>query len=112
AEEILQRQYIAHIVDQLARRSGAQDPIEARAVLGSFDEGTWMAGLIGLAELKADELVEGFLDQFGDLLPDAPRQALRAWATPTGLGDPSAMVRQLREAVHRWNLDVTELTDR
>ena len=112
AEEILQRQYIAHIVDQLARRPGAQDPIEARAVLGSFDEGTWMAVLIGLADLKADELVEGFLDQFGDLLLEAPRQALRAWATPTELGEPSAMVRQLREAVHRWNLDVTELTDR
>lgn len=112
AEEILQRQYIAHIVDQLARRAGAQDPIDAKAVISSFDEGTWMAGLIDLANLKADELVDGFLAQFGGLLTDAARDGLRAWATPTELGEPSAMVHQLREAVHRWNRDVAELTER
>lgn len=112
AEEILQRQYIAHVVDVLARRPGAQDPIDARAVLGSFDEGTWMAGLIETAELKADELLDGFLAQFGGFLDGAPQRALRAWATPSELGEPSAMATQLREAVHRWNRDVTELTAR
>ncbi|MBF6455553.1 DEAD/DEAH box helicase [Nocardia cyriacigeorgica] len=112
AEEILQRQYIAHMVDQLARRPGAQDPVDARAVLSSFDEGTWMAGLIELANVKADELVDGFLAQFDGLLSEESRNALRTWATPTELGEPSAMVGLLREAVHRWNRDVAELTER
>ncbi len=112
AEEILRRQYVAHVVDLLARQPGAQDPLAARAVLGSFDDGTWMATLIDTANLKADELVDGFLRQFGDLLDDHTRADLRAWATPTELGEPSGMVIQLRQAVHRWNRDVTELTKR
>ncbi|WP_063127655.1 DEAD/DEAH box helicase [Nocardia fusca] len=112
AEEILQRQYIAHVVDRSARRAGAQDPIDARAVLGSFDEGSWMADLIETADLKADELIDGFLAQFGEFLDGTPRTALRTWATPDELGEPSALATQLREAVHRWNRDVSELTER
>lgn len=111
AEEILQRQYVAHIIDRLARQPGALDPVDARAVLGSFDEGTWMARLIQTAEAKAGELVDGFLGQFGELLDATTRDGLRAWASP-GEDEPSALTRQLREAVHRWNRDVTELSER
>ncbi|MFJ4657958.1 DEAD/DEAH box helicase [Nocardia sp. NPDC088792] len=112
AEEILQRQYVAHIVDLVARAPGAQDPGNARAVLGSFDEGTWMAALIDIADQHADNLVDGFLAQFGELLDTGARDALRSWATPTAGGAPGPMVANLREAVHRWNRDVAELTSR
>ncbi|GAB4587647.1 helicase-related protein [Nocardia sp. IFM 10818] len=112
AEEILQRQYVAHIVDRLARQPGAEDPVAARAVLAGFDEGSWMATLLETADEDADELVDGFLAQFGGLLDAGTRETLRAWATPPGGGAPSGLVAQLREAVHRWNRDVTELTAR
>lgn len=112
AEEILQRQYLAHIIDRLARRPGAQDPVDARAVLGSFDEGTWMARLIRTAETEAEELLDGFLGQFGELLDKATLDGLRTWASQGDDGEPGPMTRQLREAVHRWNRDVSELGDR
>ncbi|WP_280204952.1 DEAD/DEAH box helicase [Nocardia farcinica] len=112
AEEILQRQYVAHIVDRLSRRPGAQDPIDARAVLGSLDENSWMARLIQTAEAKSDELLDGFLTQFGDLLDGAARTALRTWATPGESGEASGLTQHLREAVHRWNRDVAELSER
>ncbi|MGF6882332.1 ATP-dependent helicase YprA (DUF1998 family) [Nocardia sp. GAS34] len=112
AEEILQRQYVAHVVDLLARQPGALDPITARAVLGSFDDGTWMATLIDTANLKADELLDGFLAQFGPLLNTQTCANLRAWASPAELGEPSGLVALLQEAVHRWNRDVTDLVNR
>ncbi|MFC3965797.1 DEAD/DEAH box helicase [Nocardia jiangsuensis] len=111
AEEILQRQYVAHIVDRLARQPGALDPVDARAVLGSLDENSWMAGLIGTAEAEADELLNGFLAQFGALLDDPARTGLRGWATPGG-DDGSGLRRHLTEAVHRWRRDVDELVER
>lgn len=112
AEEILQRQYIAHIVDRLSRKAGAEDPGSATNVLSSFDEGTWMGTLIETADEDADLLVDEFLDQFGDLLGETTATNLRTWATPPGLGDHSGLGVLLREAVHRWNRDVNELRHR
>ncbi|MQY25724.1 DEAD/DEAH box helicase [Nocardia aurantia] len=112
AEEILQRQYVAHVIDRLARQPGALDPLDARAVLGSFDEHTWMAQLIHAAETGAANLLDGFLGQFGGLLDGTARDGLRAWASPGVDGEPGPLTRHLRETVHRWNRDVTDLTDR
>ncbi|MFE2997311.1 DEAD/DEAH box helicase [Nocardia sp. NPDC059246] len=112
AEEILQRQYVAHLVDRIAREPGAQDPGDARAVLGSFDENSWMAALLDLADQQAEKLVDEFLGQFSELLTPAAREALRAWAIPSEVDAPSVLVAYLREAVHRWNRDVTELSAR
>lgn len=112
AEEILQRQYVAHIVDRISRRPGVEDPKEASGVLGSFDEGSWMATLLETADGEAAELLDRFLTQFEGLLDAGTQDALRAWATPPGDGAPSRLAAQLREAVHRWNRDVTELRSR
>ncbi|PPJ30640.1 DEAD/DEAH box helicase [Nocardia nova] len=112
AEEILQRQYVAHIVDRLAREPGAQDPIQARAVLGTFDQGSWMATLLALADEQSELLLDEFLAQFDGLLDERARDALRSWAARSGDDQPSELVAHLREAVHRWNRDVTELTTR
>ncbi|MGW4535411.1 DEAD/DEAH box helicase [Nocardia sp. NPDC004340] len=109
AEEILQRQYAAHLVDRVAREPGAEDPGTASAVLGSFDEGTWMGTLLDTADRDAERLVDGYLAQFGELLGPDSRKALRRWATPPAPDTASPMVAQLREAVHRWNRDVAEL---
>ncbi|GAA2489571.1 DEAD/DEAH box helicase [Nocardia seriolae] len=112
AEEILRRQYVAHIVDRLARTPGMEDPILAEKVLGSFDSGTWMARLLDTADGYAPEFADDFLAQFGDLLDMGTRKALRTWAIPADSETPSQLVEQLREAVHRWNRDVAELTTR
>ncbi|MFE6864516.1 DEAD/DEAH box helicase [Nocardia sp. NPDC057668] len=112
AEEILQRQYVAHIVDRIARRPDIEDPVSARAVLGSFDPGSWMATLLDTADSSAPELLHDFLTPFGELLDDRARDSLRRWATPPEDGTPSGLVTHLREAVHRWNHDVDELNNR
>ncbi|MFI6957022.1 DEAD/DEAH box helicase [Nocardia sp. NPDC050408] len=109
AEEILQRQYIAHIVDRLSRKAGAEDPGSANNVLSSFDEGTWMGTLVETADEDADLLLDEFLAQFGDTLGETAAANLRTWATPPGLGDHSGLGVLLREAVHRWKRDVNEL---
>ncbi|MFD3593185.1 DEAD/DEAH box helicase [Nocardia sp. NPDC058640] len=112
AEEILQRQYVAHIIDRLSRKAGAEDPGSATNVLSSFDDRTWMGTLIATADDDADLLVDEFLDQFGDLLGETTAANLRSWATPPGLGEPSGLGALLRESVHRWNRDVNELRHR
>ncbi|MBR7193518.1 DEAD/DEAH box helicase [Gordonia sp. SCSIO 19800] len=112
AEEILQRQYIAHVIDRLARDPNTVTPRGARAVLGSFDPGSWMADLLTAVSTDADALLDGFLAQFNEVLDDESRGSLRTWATPGPDGSPSELVADLREAVHRWNRDLTELTAR
>lgn len=112
AEEILQRQYVAHVIDRLARDPNTVAPRGARAVLGSFDPGTWMADLLAAVNTDGDALVDGFLAQFGDVLDDKTRNALRDWATVGDDGADSFLVAELQEAVHRWNKDLTELTER
>ncbi|SMG55763.1 Distinct helicase family with a unique C-terminal domain including a metal-binding cysteine cluster [Rhodococcus rhodochrous J3] len=112
AEEILQRQYVAHILDRFARDPLQVAPKDARSALGSFDEGSWMAGVIEHSHTHAAVLTTGFLDQFGGLLSKDAEAALLAWATPAENGDPSGLVQHLRHTVHRWNRDLTELTAR
>ncbi|WP_037182158.1 DEAD/DEAH box helicase [Rhodococcoides fascians] len=112
AEEILQRQYVAHVIDRLARDPNTVAPRGARAVLGSFDPGTWMADLLSAVSHNADTLVGGFLEQFSGVLDEHTRQSLHTWATPDARGSLSGLVTDLQEAVHRWNRDLTELTER
>ncbi|MGW4364331.1 DEAD/DEAH box helicase [Nocardia takedensis] len=112
AEEILRRQYVAHVVDLLARRPGAVDPHKAAGVLGGFDDGTWMGTLIETADGDATALLDAFLGQFDGLLSDAAVTSLRTWATPSEPGEPSSLALHLREAVYRWRRDVAELTGR
>ncbi|MFZ2238040.1 MAG: DEAD/DEAH box helicase [Gordonia amarae] len=110
AEEILQRQYVAHVIDSIARLPTSVGPHGTQAVLGNFDQESWMADLIELADSTSTDLLDGFLAQFDGILDDAAQESLRIWATPDG--GPSPLAADLQEAVHRWNRDRTELTDR
>ncbi|SUE13269.1 dead/deah box helicase [Rhodococcus gordoniae] len=112
AEEILQRQYVAHVIDRLARDPNTVAPRGARAVLGSFDPDSWMAGLLTAVDTDADQQVDEFLAQFDEVLDAHTRDSLRTWATPGDDGMPSGLVTDLQEAVHRWNRDLTELAAR
>lgn len=112
AEEILQRQYIAHIVDQFARDSQMAAPKDARSVLGDNGADGWLTQLMDTAATHADALLDRFLAQFGaHLSPDAV-DALRIWASPPPQGGPSGLTQRLMAAAHQWQLDLKELTER
>lgn len=112
AEEILQRQYIAHIVDQFARDPQLPVPKDARSVLGDNGADGWLARLMDTAAADADALLNRFLAEFGaHLSPDAAA-ALRSWASAPPHGGPSGLTKRLMAAAHQWQLDLNELSER
>jgi hypothetical protein len=112
AEEILQRQYVAHIVDQFARDPKLDPPTDARSVLGDDGENSWLARLLETAATDSAELVNRFLGQFGDHLSPDSVAGLRAWASAPPEGGPSGLTQRLMAASHQWRLDLDELTTR
>ena len=108
AEEILQRQYVAHMVDRFARTPGEVEPRSAVEALGSFEPGSWMARLIDEAESNAAAHLDNFLEQFGDQLRETSVDALRLWASSVSDGS-SGLVLHLQRSVHQWCADVEEL---
>ncbi len=112
AEEILQRQYIAHIVDQFARDPQTVPPKDARSVLGDDGADGWLTRLMDTAATDADALLDRFLAQFGAHLSAESVEALRSWAGAPAAGGPSGLTQRLMAAAHQWQLDLKELTDR
>lgn len=112
AEEILQRQYIAHIVDRFARDPEMVAPKDARSVLGDSGGDGWLSRLMDTAATDADALLDGFLMQFGQHLSAEAVDALRSWASPPPQSGPSGLTQRLMAAAHQWQLDLKELTER
>lgn len=112
AEEILQRQYVAHIVDQFARDPKLDPPTDARSVLGDDGENSWLARLLDTAATDSAELLGRFLGQFSDHLSSDSVAGLRAWASAPPEGGPSGLTQRLMAAGHQWRLDLDELTAR
>ena len=112
AEEILRRQYVAHLVDCFAREENRPHPRRARAALGSADAGTFLGELIRLAEEGAAGHLDRFLGCF-DGLAGAAAQNLRGWATPAD-GEPntSGLAAHLYDASQRWTAAVEGLAHR
>jgi ATP-dependent helicase YprA (DUF1998 family) len=61
AEEILQRQYVAHVADRLARDPRRSSPKYASAVLGSLDERSWLSRFIQYTDENADSFLTDFV---------------------------------------------------
>ncbi|MDU7360670.1 MAG: DEAD/DEAH box helicase [Propionibacteriaceae bacterium] len=102
AVEILQRQYLAHLVD---RAAVAQDtPHTARGAMESADDRSFLGSLIREAEAHHDEHLDRFLGAFGHQLRDASVEHLRAWATPSGSARTSGLAEQVIGASLRWRL--------
>ena len=112
AEEILQRQYIAHIIDQFARDPKLESPKDARSVLGDASDDGWLARLMETAATEADSMLDRFLGQFGDHLSGDAVAALRSWATALPEGGLSGLTQRLMSAAYQWQLDLDELTSR
>lgn len=112
AEEILQRQYVAHIVDQFARDPQLEPPKDARSVLGDDSEKGWLTRLLETAASDTNTLLDRFLGQFGEhLSPDAVA-ALRTWASAPPEGGPSGLTQRVLSASLHWRQDLEELTAR
>ncbi|MBU8827094.1 DEAD/DEAH box helicase [Mycolicibacterium goodii] len=112
AEEILQRQYVAHIVDQFARDPQMVVPKDARSVLGDNGADGWLTRLMDTAVTDADALLERFLAQFGAHLGSDAVDALRTWASAPPTGGPSGLTQRLMAAAHQWQLDLKQLNER
>ncbi len=112
AEEILRRQYVAHLVDCFAREENRPHPRRARGALGSADAGTFLGELIRFAEEGAAGHLDRFLGSF-DGLAGAAAQNLRGWATPAD-GEPntSGLAAHLYDASQRWAAAVEGLAHR
>ncbi|MDN4483205.1 DEAD/DEAH box helicase [Demequina lignilytica] len=101
AEEILQRQYIAHLVDTLARDTSLFHPDQASKVMASALPGTFLGDLVAFAEDDARGHVGRFLASF-DSLAEATREALESWAVPVAGERSSGVAGLIFGASHRW----------
>ena len=103
AEEILQRQYLAHLVDEFARDGDDwHHPRTARAALAGATPGSFLGDLIDKAEGDAESHLGAFLAAFGAGLRPASVAALRAWATPSEGPHTSGLAKQVFAASQHW----------
>ena len=102
AEEILQRQYVAHLVDCFARDENRPHPRRARGALGATDKGSFLGDLIAFAETGAGDHLDRFLGSFDNLALTSVAN-LRTWASPVA-GEPrtSGLATHLYQASRRW----------
>ncbi|MBI9114980.1 DEAD/DEAH box helicase [Sanguibacter suaedae] len=108
AEEILRRQYTAHLVDAFARDRARPHPKKATAAISKTDPGTFLGELATVAETEAEQRLDTFLGAFSDLGDDAVA-LLRRWATPSADTGSSGIRLHLETASARWNLAVQDL---
>ncbi|PTU57877.1 heavy metal resistance protein CzcA [Sphaerisporangium cinnabarinum] len=115
AEEILRRQYVASVADEMARRPDAPHPRTAADALGSSEPGSFLGELIALSESEGPALLDRFLDGFADV-SDAVKDSLRSWAlpavAPSGESVPSELARRAHSASIAWRARMETLAHR
>jgi ATP-dependent helicase YprA (DUF1998 family) len=111
AEEILHRQYTAHLADVLASDDERRHPARARDAIGSTRHGTFLGDLIVLAESSVDTHLPAFLATFEEM-PSEVADDLRTWLRPIAKPGSSSFAELVRAASTRWNLAVQTLKDR
>lgn len=111
AEEILHRQYTAHLVDQMARDVSRPHPRKATTAIGTSEPGSFLGDLIELAESSAEAHVARFAGALDGVGNDA-LAALRAWALPEHGPGTSGFAAHLHAASGRWQATVETLRHR
>jgi hypothetical protein len=111
AEEILRRQYTAHLVDEFARDTTRPHPRSARGAIGASGPGTFLGDLIGHAETHTQTHLGRFVAAF-DALPDAVVGSLRTWLAAFGGPGTSEFAAGIHEASGRWQTTVQALAHR
>ncbi|MHA7181623.1 DEAD/DEAH box helicase [Arthrobacter sp. MDB2-24] len=112
AEEILGRQYVAHVADRFARTAGRPHPRDAVQALGSVAPGSFIGELIQDATANAKTHLAEFLNQFSGKISDGSRERLIGWASEHDDGEPSGLARHLIRAAAEWKGDIDELEAR
>jgi len=97
AEEILRRQYLASLIDALARSGEVGMPRKAADALRSSAPESFLGKLLDVAGHRSKEFLDAFLGTFDGLDPDV-EAGLRRWATPNPDWDPDDSLGAL---VHR-----------
>lgn len=108
AEEILKRQYVAHLVDAFARDASRQHPKLASAAMASSAPGSFLGDVIEYAEADSEAHLDRFLATFATLKDDATA-AVRDWATPSDGPGTSSLAGGIHLATQRWASTVAEL---
>ena len=108
AEEILQRQFVAHLMDVFARDDTRRHPRKAQAAIGSALPDTFLGDLIAFAEADAQGHLDRFLSTFDDLAITAV-SALTRWVVPADGKGTSGLASHLFKASYRWAKTVEEL---
>lgn len=111
ADEILRRQYLAHLVDGFARTAKRSHPRTAQGAIGQAGPDSFLGHLIVEAETKSEENLDRFLGTF-DTLSTAAVTSLREWATRVDEPGSSALARHLYDASARWARTVETLSHR
>jgi len=112
AEEILRRQYLAHLIDRMARDPQEQTRQPRRATTAMDDKpGSFLARLIERAETEAQQRLDEFLSTFQGL-EGGVADRLRTWATATGGAGTSELALQVRTAAVEWSRAVETFTHR
>jgi len=110
AEEILRRQYLAHLIDCFARDAGRPHPKLASFAMkaGAQD---FLGELVTFAETESATNLDRFLTCF-DALSSSATDGLRAWATPVDGPGTSPLARQVFAASQRWTSTIDGLSHR
>ncbi|WP_166869341.1 DEAD/DEAH box helicase [Salinibacterium sp. ZJ70] len=101
AEEILQRQYIASLIDRMASDLSVTAPRTASDALGSAESGTFLGELVHRAEEHREEYLNEFLGTF-DTLDEWAVESLRTWAAPVDGPGSSGLAELVYTAAQRW----------
>lgn len=107
AEEILQRQYLASLIDRFAIAT-PQRPTLAESVLWTAEAGSFLGEMLAFADVHRADHLEAFLAQYGDQLSVSAADALREWVTPSETS-VSGLQSFVVGAVQRWNAELEEL---
>lgn len=117
AIEILQRQYVASLIDAMARDGAPRMPRTATGALSSADAASFLGELMQLAESSAPVALPEFLSAFPSLRSETC-VALEAWVTPSAEPDgtviplSSGLATLLLGAHRAWSDRATDLAYR
>ena len=101
AEEILQRQFFAYLIDRRASVV-ASPPHFSKDVLKSVEPGSFLGDVVVDLERDWRARVDEFLATFATLA-ESSRRMLREWATPLDSPGTSGIAHQALRAVQKWN---------
>lgn len=106
AEEIIARQFVAYLGDQLAVDQNAVHPRSAREALRSTAPDSYLGQFLDLLKTQGTDLCQKFLSQFSnDQVAETERERLTTWVL-------NNLPLKLETISAQWNLDREEIKHR